>query len=62
MVQKLGGGVEDTRGFDSVAEACCEDIIIMTETPSELALYEAGKKCRDAHFNNIVWSYEQPVS
>ncbi|KXH60489.1 hypothetical protein CSAL01_10144 [Colletotrichum salicis] len=45
----------------SMAEACYGDIIIMTETPSELALYEPGKKHQDARFNNIFWSHERPV-
>ncbi|GKT62698.1 NPP1 domain-containing protein [Colletotrichum tofieldiae] len=45
----------------SMAEACYGDIIIMTETPKELALYEPGKKHQDARFNNIFWSHERPV-
>ncbi|TEA17036.1 hypothetical protein C8034_v000496 [Colletotrichum sidae] len=45
----------------SMAEACYGDIIIMTETPSELALYEPGKKHQDIRFNNIFWSHERPV-
>ncbi|KAH0419935.1 NPP1 domain-containing protein [Colletotrichum camelliae] len=46
---------------EAMAEACYGDIIIMTETPSELALYEPGKKYQDARFSNIFWSHERPV-
>ncbi|UQC73690.1 necrosis inducing protein [Colletotrichum lupini] len=46
---------------ESMAEACFGEIIIMTETPKELALYEPGKKYQDARFNNIFWSHERPV-
>ncbi|KAI8247486.1 hypothetical protein K4K53_001800 [Colletotrichum sp. SAR 10_77] len=45
----------------AMAEACYGDIIIMTETPSELALYEPGKKYQNPDLNNIFWSHERPV-
>ncbi|KAJ0335649.1 hypothetical protein COL154_013669 [Colletotrichum chrysophilum] len=45
----------------AMAEACYGDIIIMTETPSELALYEPGKKYQIKELNNIFWSHERPV-
>ncbi|TDZ31616.1 hypothetical protein C8035_v001852 [Colletotrichum spinosum] len=46
---------------ESMAEACFGKIIILTETPKELALYEPGKKYQDIRFNNIFWSHERPV-